>query len=71
MEPTNENITGKTRRYTFWNYTSLYVGEDYRKEKTFVIVEGDDDLKFIKNKNLMIIHMDSNCFQDGWRWRNC
>ena len=28
----------------------LLCGEDYEKVKTFVIVEGDDDLKFIKNK---------------------
>ena len=28
----------------------LLCGEDYKKVKTFVIVEGDDDLKFIKNK---------------------
>lgn len=28
----------------------LLCGEDYNKVKTFVIVEGDDDLRFIKNK---------------------
>ena len=28
----------------------LLCGEDYEKVKTFVIVEGDDDLKFFKNK---------------------
>ena len=39
----------------------LLRGEDYEKEKTFVIVEGDDD--FLKI-NLILMHMYSNRFQD-------
>ncbi len=42
----------------------LLRGEDYEKEKTFVIVEGDDDLKFFKNKfnsNAYVFESFSGC----------
>ena len=46
----NNSIRRNLKLEDILSEITLLCGEDYRKEKTFVIVEGDDDLKFIKNK---------------------
>lgn len=46
----NNSIRRNLRREDIISEIRLLCGEDYSKVKTFVIVEGDDDLKFIKNK---------------------
>lgn len=44
------SIRRNLKREDIISEIKLLCGEDYKKVKTFVIVEGDDDLKFIKNK---------------------
>lgn len=46
----NNSIRRNLKRKDIISEIILLLGEDYEKVKTFVIVEGDDDLKFIKNK---------------------
>ena len=46
----NNSIRKHLKREDIISEIRLLRGEDYKKEKTFVIVEGDDDLKFFKNK---------------------
>ena len=46
----NNSIRKHLEREDIISEIRLLRGEDYKKEKTFVIVEGDDDLKFFKNK---------------------
>ncbi len=46
----NNSIRRNLKREDIISEIRLLCGEDYSKVKTFVIVEGDDDLKFIKNK---------------------
>lgn len=46
----NNSIRKYLKREDIISEIRLLRGEDYKKEKTFVIVEGDDDLKFFKNK---------------------
>lgn len=46
----NNSIRRNLKLEDILSEITLLCGEDYRKEKTFVVVEGDDDLKFIKNK---------------------
>lgn len=46
----NNSIRRNLKREDIISEIRLLCGEDYSKIKTFVIVEGDDDLKFIKNK---------------------
>ena len=59
----NNSIRRNLKREDIISEIRLLCGEDYKKVKTFVIVEGDDDLKFIKI-NLILMHMDSNRFRD-------
>ena len=46
----NNSIRRNLKREDIISEIRLLCGEDYSNVKTFVIVEGDDDLKFIKNK---------------------
>lgn len=46
----NNSIRTNLKREDIISEIRLLCGEDYDKVKTFVIVEGDDDLKFIQNK---------------------
>lgn len=46
----NNSIRTNLNREDIISEITLLCGEDYKKVKTFVIVEGDDDLKFIQNK---------------------
>ena len=46
----DNSIRRNLKREDIISEIRLLCGEDYKKVKTFVIVEGDDDLKFIKNK---------------------
>lgn len=46
----NNSIRTNLKRDDIISEIRLLCGEDYNKVKTFVIVEGYDDLKFIKNK---------------------
>ena len=45
-----DSIRRNLKREDIISEIRLLCGEDYNKVKTFVIVEGDDDLRFIKNK---------------------
>ena len=45
-----DSIRRNLKRQDIISEIRLLCGEDYNKVKTFVIVEGDDDLRFIKNK---------------------
>lgn len=46
----NNSIRTNLNREDIISEITLLCGGDYKKVKTFVIVEGDDDLKFIQNK---------------------